>query len=157
MDISVLPTPPEPTPFFNDKNITAYSIPIFSTADPAPPELYPQIQTPGELKRKRSTSPICAVKRPSEATDSRGRPFISDTMSNVIRMPKFHPEDLSGEVASEWRALVIRTMFPHTNLPDVPSAVSAPADPVIPVDKRQRTLLFRPYFTKNLNVGEGRK
>ena len=154
MDISILPTPPEPTSFFHDKNITAYSIPIFSTTDPAPPELYPQMLTP---KRKRSTSPIYAVKRPSEATDSKGRPVISDTMSNVIRKPNFYPENLSGQVASEWRELVIRTMFPHTNTPDVPSAVSAPPDTYIPPEKRQRTLLFRPTVNKNLNFGEGRK
>ena len=158
MDVPILPTPPEPTPFFVDKNISAYLIPIFSTADPAPPELYPQMLTPIELKkRKRSPSPTYARKRPSDATDSKGRPIISDKMSTVIRQPGFRPEDLSGNVASEWRELVIRTMFPSTNLPDVPSAVSTPPDTFIPADRRQRKMLYRPSFTKNLKIGEGRK
>ena len=159
MDVPILPTSPEPTPFFVDKNITAYLIPIFSTADPAPPELYPQMLTPIELikKRKRSPSPSYAHKWPSESTDSKGRPVISDSMSSVIRKPGFRPEDLSGKVASEWRELVIRTMFPSTNLPEVPSAVSAPPDTFIPEDKRQRKMLFRPSFAKNLKVVEGRK
>ena len=158
MDIPILPTPLEPTPFFADKNITAYMLPIFSTADPAPPELYPQTLTPTELKkRKRSPSPNYARKRPSNATDSKGRPIISDTMASVIRKPGFRPEDLSGKVASEWRELVIRTMFPSTNLPDVPSAAPAPPDTFIPPEKRQHRMLFRPSFTKDLKAGEGRK
>lgn len=158
MDIPILPTPPEPTPFFVDKNITAYLIPIFSTADPAPFELYPQMLTPIELKkRKRSPSPNYARKRPSDATDSKGRPVISDTMSSVIRKPDFRPEDLNGIVASEWRELVIRTMFPSTNLPDVPSAVPAPPTTYIPPERRQYKTLFRPSFTKDLKVEEGRK
>ena len=158
MDVPILPTSPEPTPFFVDKNITAYLIPIFSTANPAPPELYPQMPTPTELKkRKRSPSPSYARKRPSEATDSRGRPVISDEMSNVIRKPSFRPEDLSGEVASEWRELVIRTMFPNTNSPDVPSFVPAPPDTFISEGKRQRTVVFRPTFNKDLKPEEGRK
>jgi ribonuclease Z len=151
--------PTEPTPFFHDKNITAYSIPIFSTSNLSLPEHYPQVVL---RKRKLSTSPVYAVtqpsyavNRPSEATDSKGRPVISDSMSNVIRTPNFHPEELSGQVASEWRELVIRTMFPHTNLPDVPSTVSLPPDPYIPDHKRRRTLLLRPVFNKNLE--EGRK
>ena len=37
MNLPILPSPPESTPFFVDKNVTAYLIPIFSTADPAPP------------------------------------------------------------------------------------------------------------------------
>lgn len=158
MDVPILPTPSEPTPFFVDKNITAYSIPIFSTANPAPPELYPQMLTPIELKkRKRSPSPSYARKRPSDATDSKGRPVISDRMSDVIRKPGFRPEDLSGKVAAEWRELVIWAMFPSTNLPDVPSAVSAPPEIFIPEDKMQRKILFRPTFTKDLKIGEGRK
>lgn len=158
MDIPILPTPPEPTPFFVDKNITAYLMPIFSTADPAPPKLSPQTLTPIEFKkRKRSPSPTYARKRPSEATDSKGRPVISDTMSSVIRTPNFRPEILKAGVASEWRELVIRTMFPSTNLPDVPSAASAPPNTYVPLEKRQHTILFRPSFTKDLKVGEGRK
>jgi ribonuclease Z len=160
MDIPILPTTPEPTAFYFDKNITAYSIPIFSTADPAPapPEPYPQVLTPkGQKKRKRSPSPIYALKRPFDATDSKGRPVISDTMANVIRKPDFRPEDLRGKVASEWREIVIRTMFPSTNLTNVPSPVSAPPDTYIPMDKRQHTILFRPSFTNNLKVEGGRK
>ena len=41
MDVQILPTSPEPTPFSVDKNITAYLIPIFSTTDPASPEPHP--------------------------------------------------------------------------------------------------------------------
>ena len=158
MDIPILPITSEPTPFFADKNITAYLIPIFSTTDPAPPELYPQMPTLGELrKRKRSPSPNYARKRLSEATDSKGRPVISDSMSSVIRKFDFRPEDLSPKVAAEWRELVIRTMFPSTNLPNVPSAVPAPPDTYIEPERRQRTMLFRPSFTKDLKIGEGRK
>ena len=162
MDIPILPTPPEPAPFFVDKNINAYLIPIFSTADLAPqPEPDPYQQWLDNRKRKRSPSPSpspnYARKRPSNATDSKGRPVISDSMSSVIRKPDFRPEDLSGKVASEWRELVIRTMFPSTNSPDMPSAVSAPPNTFIPVEKRQRTTLFRPAFTKDLKIGEGRK
>ena len=152
MDVPILPTPPEPTPFFVDKNITAYLIPIFSTADPAPPELQPTPIDP--KKRKRSPSPNYAR---TEETDTKGRPVISDSMSNIMRKPLFRPEDLSGEFASEWRELVIRTMFPSTNLPDVPSTVSAPPEKFIPEDKKQRRMIFRPTFTKNLKIGEGSK
>jgi hypothetical protein len=155
MDVPIPPTFFEPTPFFVDKNITAYMIPIFSTVDPAPPEFHSQMLTPIELKkRKRSPSPSYAHKRSSEAMDSQGRPVISDSMSSLIKKPGFRPEDLSGEVASKWRELVIRTMFPSTNLPEVPSAVSAPPDTFIPADKRQRRMLSSPSFAQDLKTGE---
>ena len=158
IDVPILPKSTKPTPFFVDKNITAYSIPIFSTADPAPPEL-PQMPRPTEHKKrkrsKRSPSPNYALNLPSEATDSQGRPFISDNLFKEFKKPDFRPEDLSGEVASEWRELVIHTMFPSKNLPNVPSADSASPDTYIPPEKRQRKLLFRPSFTNDLKIWEG--
>jgi ribonuclease Z len=163
MDIPVLPIPPEPAPFFVDRNITAYVIPIFSSTDPAPepkpePQPYNQIWTPTELrKRKRSPSLNYARKRPSDETDSKGRPVLSDDMSSLIRKPDFRPQNLSGGVASEWRELVIRTMFPNSNLRDAPSTPSAPPNTYVPKDKRQKKVLFRPAFTKDLKIGEGRK
>lgn len=164
MDIPILPTPPEPVPFFVDKNITAYVIPIFSTADSAPEsepepelELYNQM-TPTEIrKRKRSPSLNYGRERPSDATDSKGRPVLSDGMLSVIRKPDFRPENLRGGVASEWRELIIRTMFPSSNLPDAPYAGSAPPNTYVPKDKRQKKVLFRPAFNKNLKLEEGRK
>jgi hypothetical protein len=114
--------------------------------------------TPMELlKRKRSPSPNYDPIRPSEATDSMGRPLISDSMSHLIRKPGFRPEDLCGSVASEWRELVIRTMFPSTTLTDVPFAVSTIPNTFIPEDRKQRKMLFRPSFTKNLKLEDGRK
>ena len=156
MDIPILPTPAEPTPFFVDRNITAYSIPIFSSVDPAP-QADDQELTIKIRKRKRSPSPNYALKRPSDATDSKGRPVLSDSMLSVIRTPDFRPENLSGKVASEWRELIIRTMFPNTNLPDAPIAAPAPPNTFIPKDKRQKNLLFRPAFSKDLKIEEGRK
>lgn len=154
MDIPVLPAPSEPTPFFVDRNITAYVIPIFSSADPAP-EPDNQLLTPIEIrKRRRSPSPNYARKRPSDATDSKGRPVLSDSLSSTIRKPDFHPRNLSGDLASEWRELIIRTMFPSTNLSDVPSAGPPPPNTYVPRDKRQKKILFRPAFTKDLKISE---
>jgi ribonuclease Z len=157
MDIPILPTTPEPTPFFVDRNITAYVIPIFSSAPEPEPEPEPYNLIPATRKRKRSLSLNYARKRPSDATDSKGRPVLSDGMATAIRQPKFRPANLSGGAASEWRELIIRTMFPISNLPGAPSAVSAPPNTFIPKDKRQRTMLFRPAFTKDLKIGEGCK
>lgn len=157
MDIPIIPTLPEPAPFFVDRNITAYVIPIFSSANSVP-ELEEQVLTPAETrKRRRSPSPNYARKRPSDATDSKGRPVLSDSMLSVIRTPDFRPENLNGRVASEWRELIIRTMFPSSNLPEAPSAPPAPPNTFIPKDKRQKKVLFRPAFTKDLKIGEGRK
>lgn len=163
MDIPILPTPREPAPFFVDRNITAYVIPIFSSADlvtelEPEPEPYNQSPTPTELrKRKRSPSVSYARRRPSDATDSKGRPVLSDTMLSVIRRPGFRPENLSGRVASEWLELIIRTMFPCSNLPDAPSARPAPPSTFVPKAKRQKKMLFRPAFTRDLKIGEGCK
>lgn len=108
-------------------------------------------------KRKRSPSPNYASLRQSDVTDSKGRPIISDDMSIVIRSPNFRPENLSDQLASEWREIVIRTMFPNTNSLDTPSASPIAPYTFIPKDKRQKKILFRPTFTKDLKIGEGRK
>ena len=159
MDIPILPTSPEPMPFFVDKNITAYVIPIFSSVPELEPEPEPEPEPYNLILRKRKRSPSLnyARKRPSDATDSKGRPVLSDNMLYFIRQPGFRPENLIGKVASEWRELIIRTMFPNSNLPGTPSAVSTPPNTYIPKDKRQKTVIFRPAFTKDLKIGEGCK
>ena len=157
MDIPIPPAFPEPTPFFVDRNITAYVIPIFSSADPAPESIEQELTPTNFRKRKRSLSPNYARKRPSDPTDLSGRPVLSESILTAMKTPDFRPETLTGEVASEWREFIIRTMFPITNLPDAPSAGPIPPNTYIPKDKRQKKLLFRPAFTKDLKIEEGRK
>lgn len=72
MDIPIL-HPFEPTPFSVDRNITAYLIPIFSTADLAP---VPDIDSD---PYQQCPSLNYARKRPFDATDSKGLPVISDS------------------------------------------------------------------------------
>ncbi|KAJ7460806.1 hypothetical protein FB451DRAFT_1045064 [Mycena latifolia] len=96
-------SPPRCT--YQDKNITVYTIPVFdhsqrisaATSEPPNGEASGVITEPGSSKRKRESSPP---------------PSISVLLKDVMDTDGFSPEKLEGELAHEWRKLMINVMFP---------------------------------------------
>ncbi|RDB18569.1 Ribonuclease Z, mitochondrial [Hypsizygus marmoreus] len=115
---------PSPEPLYKDANITVYGIPILPIPEPAQnPSTFltdtSSTDTTAEagMKRKRDPSPDLPEKRQSLMTDE---PESAPEAS--LDPAKFSPETLEGDAAQEWRRLMIKTMFPGSNMkkPDPP-------------------------------------
>jgi ribonuclease Z len=93
-----------PVSIFKDKNITVYSIPVLNhkplpleqedTADPVA----------GSLKRKRAQSPDYPSKR----------------LQSLMDADAFSADKLEGELAQDWRKLMVNIMFPASVTPPSP-------------------------------------
>ncbi|KAJ7623674.1 hypothetical protein FB45DRAFT_752560 [Roridomyces roridus] len=98
-----------PNPTYQDKNLTVYSIPILDDSHAASldstvcHEETTHFSTPrGSVKRKREPSPV------------------DESLSDLMAEPGFSAEKLQGELADEWRRLMVKHMFPSTGLPPPP-------------------------------------
>lgn len=92
----------EPTPAFQDKNVTIYSFPVSSS----PPssggaEDSATFEPMSSLKRKRSSSPHVPSKRPLHPA----------SLSELMRDSSFTPRDLSGALADEYRLRLVTASF----------------------------------------------
>lgn len=112
-------TETEDQPVYKDDNISVFALPV------VPSELPLQVVNPGGeaegcLKRKREDSPERSFKRLS---NQRGMdPFAGDIVATTeflrkaASAPDFDPASLNGEVAQAWRQLMIRSMFPASQM-----------------------------------------
>ncbi|KDR80789.1 hypothetical protein GALMADRAFT_153220 [Galerina marginata CBS 339.88] len=122
---------PTPTPCYVDENLKVYAIPVL----PFPTPTFSLNTTVSELpftepletsfmetsaettgKRKRETSPYSPQKRLNPGNLSSETAPISFALLTEMRKADFRPETLTGEAADEYREVVIRQMFPGTNL-----------------------------------------
>lgn len=106
------PVNPEPT--YTDENITVYSIPFFPEVDQDSHPLSSDSHQPSPSKRKRWASSTSPPRR------SRDEEFSSETknvpLKDRMRLNGFLPTDLVGEDAKEWREMIVKNMFPATDL-----------------------------------------
>ncbi|KAJ7493248.1 hypothetical protein B0H11DRAFT_2394589 [Mycena galericulata] len=110
-----------PRSTYQDKNITVYSIPILEDSHRAtldlPIEELSHVVTPtGSTKRKRERSPL------------------DESLKALMDEEGFSAEKLKGELADEWRTLMVKTMFPAASSPTVRPC----RDRDQPQNKRQR-------------------
>ncbi|KAJ7035559.1 hypothetical protein C8F04DRAFT_1037200 [Mycena alexandri] len=104
---------------YQDKNITVYSFPV-SDSSSTPISVDPSAQSTditievGSTKRKRESS---------------------EALKELMDSDDFSPEKLEGELAQEWRKLMIKTMFPAPHKAQPPS----PTRRCGPPNKRQKT------------------
>ncbi|KAF8956934.1 hypothetical protein BDZ97DRAFT_1848960 [Flammula alnicola] len=118
------PTSPAPTPCYADHNVTIYSIPILPFSEPlsVPSESDPEFEptsasaseegpdtTENSGKRKRELSADTSRKRLNPGS-------AISIFSDEMRQGGLKAEDLTGEAADEYRRLMVRTMFPGTNI-----------------------------------------
>ncbi|KAG5640501.1 hypothetical protein DXG03_008289 [Asterophora parasitica] len=105
-----------PDALFQDANITVYGLPILPSLEPrnnasSSPDISSADASKFGQKRKRDPSPDLPEKRPALQLDT-----PAQSLSEMRQSPKFSPETLEGEKAREWRELMIKTMFPGTNI-----------------------------------------
>ncbi|KAF9038581.1 hypothetical protein BJ165DRAFT_1352473 [Panaeolus papilionaceus] len=113
-------TSPSTKPCFSDKNITVYAIPVLPT--PLSPS---SIIEDGDIssvrlseKRRRSPSPDLPRKK-QNLDSSAFDPVVPSTELQVeVSKHDFQPLSLTGELAREYRLLVLQAMFPYTNRPE---------------------------------------
>lgn len=106
VNVSEVPLPSDltssPPSTFKDKNITVYSIPVLEDSHRATLDLNKApneqsadaITVTGATKRKRERSPI------------------DESLGALMDEESFSAEKLQGELADEWRRLMVKTMFP---------------------------------------------
>ncbi|KAJ7132307.1 hypothetical protein C8R44DRAFT_612294 [Mycena epipterygia] len=92
---------------YRDKNITVYSIAVLDSSQQMPEVTTSQVpdnepSEAGSFKRKRESSPS------SHASEL-------STLKDLMDMEGFSAESLEGELAQDWRKLMINTMFPASN------------------------------------------
>lgn len=128
----ISPPTPTPTPCYSDENLKVYAIPVLpfpkpptaisediapesSSLDSSPSEEM-ETSTEGTGKRKREPSPDSAHKKLNSGDTRPGKVQIYPPLFNEMDKPDFRPENLEGELADEYRQLVIQQMFPGTNI-----------------------------------------
>ncbi|KDQ60306.1 hypothetical protein JAAARDRAFT_125659 [Jaapia argillacea MUCL 33604] len=115
-----------PTPVFKDSNVSVYAIPVSPDIGSFKHESSPSntmdcsasITTQpssSKLKRKRAPSPQHSSKRTlvrtSEEEHSANHSPQVDSLDRVRQLPAFSPSPLEGEMAQEWRRLLIKSMI----------------------------------------------
>lgn len=107
IEANLISSPSSPSePFYKDENITVYSIPVlYSNIVSIPPVTELDVAS---LKRKREASPDLPSKR---VASNSGEP---SSLKDVMADPAFKPESLRGELAQEWRRLMVQYMLPGT-------------------------------------------
>lgn len=104
-----------PAPIYKSEHIHVYGLPMLSSQNVAQSE--PETSSPestadgsnASLKRKRDISPHLPQKRTATSV------LTEDNISNLEELrknPNFSPSLLDGDVAQEWRRLVVTSMFP---------------------------------------------
>ena len=113
---------------YKDENVTIYALPII------PMDLAVQSESPpgtvfnaelaastlDKLKRKRAPSPFLPSKHPYHPQDSSDQvssstPSNHATIEDLRKDPNFNPRFLRGEMAQEWRQLLVRAAFRSTH------------------------------------------
>ena len=114
-----LSTSTSPDPLYQDKNLTVYGIPILpsyeSSQITSPSSTDPSTVTQSldhTLKRKREASPESPLKRPALVAEESGLLEKTPSLGDIIHQADFTPVGLTGEIAQEWRKLMVNTMFP---------------------------------------------
>ena len=111
-------TSSSPDPLYKDKNVTVYGIPILpsseslqnassSTSDPSTTS-----HSLDHSKRKREVSPDSPSKRPALMIEGTQSLEKSSSIDDIMQQADFTPVGLTGEVAQEWRRLMVDVMFP---------------------------------------------
>ncbi|KAF9565899.1 hypothetical protein CPC08DRAFT_143698 [Agrocybe pediades] len=126
-EISITAPPsPTPTPCYSDANLKVYAIPVtpspisLPTSEPEP-ETAPStdkfaLYLEGLKKRKRESSPEPPQKRLNKGTEKDGRGPISQALLAEFNKENFSPDTLTGDLADEYLDIVVRAMFPATNI-----------------------------------------
>ncbi|KAJ7089838.1 hypothetical protein B0H15DRAFT_273688 [Mycena belliarum] len=102
---------------YQDKNITVYSIPVFDGSHETPAaavtdksivvldqETLEVASEPASSKRKRAPSP---------SVDGSGKSTTA-SLKDLMNVDGFSAERLEGDLAHEWRKLMVNVMFPST-------------------------------------------
>ncbi|KAJ7173690.1 hypothetical protein C8R46DRAFT_1083687 [Mycena filopes] len=133
-EVSLSPdlTSPRPPCTYQDKNIAVYSFPVLDSSatpisvDSSEAQSLEIVTETGSTKRKRE--PIEALKELMDSDD-------------------FSPEKLDGQLAQEWRKLMIKTMFPAA----AKGQSSSPTRRCGPPNKRQKTGSSEPRSPQSKN------
>ncbi|KAJ6561082.1 hypothetical protein DFH09DRAFT_1035940 [Mycena vulgaris] len=108
---------------YRDKNITVYSIPVLDRSQEISPAESAEdseiISESGSFKRKRESSPLSA-----NAT----------ALKDLMNVDGFSAQNLQGELAQEWRKLMVNAMFPASTAKSSPARKCKDSQP----NKRQK-------------------
>jgi ribonuclease Z len=88
-----------PSYTYQDKNISVYSIPVLDSAV--------QMAAPTTFEPSQSSS-----EHVTETGSTKRKREQSASLKDLMTMDDFSVERLEGELAQEWRKLMINTMFP---------------------------------------------
>lgn len=103
-------------PVYKDENVTVYALPLVPGIQDSPLNSGSEnINTASvaPVKRKRSLSAESPSKRPHQANEkvTHDSSDLNTSVQELSKAPGFNPQDLRGELAQQWRELLVRNIF----------------------------------------------